>query len=97
MRAVDDSCLGTPVDVSIVTPCNNEESGITRIASEFGPVLTILWRDYTVELVFVDYGSTDGTWAEVTKLAEERLLASPRPHTPIEAVTARNAWRHTGI
>ncbi len=54
------------MDISIVIPCYNEEENIPRIQREFLPVAIGLTRTRSVEVIFVDDGSTDGTWQALT-------------------------------
>jgi dolichol-phosphate mannosyltransferase len=61
------------VDLSIVIPCYNEESGVAHMASELQPVLRGLGATASVEVVFVDDGSTDGTWACLSELPDDSL------------------------
>jgi dolichol-phosphate mannosyltransferase len=49
------------MDLSIVIPCFNEQASIELLAAGLNPVLDDLRRDRSVELVFVDDGSTDRT------------------------------------
>jgi dolichol-phosphate mannosyltransferase len=49
------------MDISIVVPCYNEVGNIVRIRQDLFPVAAKLAENYSVELVFVDDGSTDGT------------------------------------
>jgi glycosyltransferase involved in cell wall biosynthesis len=49
--------------LSLVIPCYNEEKGIPNLAAQLNPVLRELEKKYTVELVFVDDGSTDNTYS----------------------------------
>src|SRR3989344_8368617 len=46
--------------LSIVIPCFNEEDGIPQLAEQLTPVLWQL-KQYNIELIFVDDGSTDKT------------------------------------
>jgi dolichol-phosphate mannosyltransferase len=48
--------------LSIVVPCYNEVDNIDKLRGEFFPVLAELARQSSIEVVFVDDGSTDGTW-----------------------------------
>jgi len=51
------------MDLSIVIPCYNEVDNISKLESEFIPVLNQLAATRSVEVVFVDDGSRDGTFA----------------------------------
>ncbi|MHB8765379.1 MAG: glycosyltransferase family 2 protein [Deferrisomatales bacterium] len=53
-------------ELSVVVPAHNEARNLQELARELGPVLdrvTPAW-----EVIFVDDGSTDGTWGEVHEL-----------------------------
>ena len=50
------------MDLSIVIPCYNEVENVSRLRTEFLPIVAELARTRAVEVVFVDDGSTDGTW-----------------------------------
>ena len=56
------------MDLSIVIPCCNEEDSVPDLVNRLFPVLEQLRRDRTVEVVFVDDGSTDATYAELQKI-----------------------------
>jgi len=49
------------VDLSIVIPCYNEVETIPKIQQEFFPVVAELAKTHSVEVIFVDDGSRDGT------------------------------------
>jgi len=49
------------MDLSIVIPCFNEAQNVPTMASTLTPVVAELSRTCSVELLFVDDGSTDGT------------------------------------
>jgi dolichol-phosphate mannosyltransferase len=49
------------VDLSIVIPCYNEVKAIPKIQQEFFPVVAELAKTHSVEVIFVDDGSRDGT------------------------------------
>jgi len=49
------------MDLSIVIPCFNEQDNVELLAAGLLPVLAELGRDRSVELLFVDDGSTDRT------------------------------------
>lgn len=49
------------MDLTIIIPCFNESDSIPTLHDELTPVVAALRRDRSVEVVFVDDGSTDGT------------------------------------
>jgi dolichol-phosphate mannosyltransferase len=49
------------VDLTIVIPCYNEVGNVPKIQREFFPVVVHMAQQQSVEVVFVDDGSTDGT------------------------------------
>jgi dolichol-phosphate mannosyltransferase len=61
------------VDLSIVIPCYDEESSIEHLAAELQPVLQALGETASVEVVFVDDGSTDRTWERLSGLSAAAL------------------------
>lgn len=54
--------------LSVILPAYNETGLISRAAERIGDVLRSANIPY--ELIFVDDGSTDGTWDEIAKVAE---------------------------
>jgi dolichol-phosphate mannosyltransferase len=50
------------MDLSIVIPCYNEAENVPRIQRELIPVVSELAKNRSLEVVFVDDGSSDGTW-----------------------------------
>ena len=50
------------MDLSVIIPCYNEADNIGKIERELFPVVRELAETQSVEVVFVDDGSTDGTW-----------------------------------
>jgi dolichol-phosphate mannosyltransferase len=50
------------MDLSIIVPCYNEVENVSKIQEEFLPVVIELANARSVEVVFVDDGSTDDTW-----------------------------------
>jgi dolichol-phosphate mannosyltransferase len=50
------------MDLSIVVPCCNEADNVGKLKSEFMPIVQELARTRSVEVIFVDDGSTDETW-----------------------------------
>jgi dolichol-phosphate mannosyltransferase len=51
------------MDLSIILPCCNEADNVPKIRDEFFPVVAELAQTRTLEVIFVDDGSTDNTWA----------------------------------
>jgi dolichol-phosphate mannosyltransferase len=47
--------------LSLIIPAYNESEGVAHTATRLRPVLDTLGRDYALEVVFVDDGSTDNT------------------------------------
>lgn len=50
------------MDLSIVVPCYNESDNVAKIQQEFFPVVAELAQTRSVEVIFVDDGSSDDTW-----------------------------------
>ena len=57
--------------ISIVIPAYREESNISPFWRELRAVITPLERDYDFEVIFIDDGSTDGTWREIARIARD--------------------------
>lgn len=69
------------IDISLVAPCLNEEENVAVLAKRFFDASR--QHPYTVEIVFVDDGSTDSTASKIESLMEEygervRLVRHPR-------------------
>jgi len=63
--------------LSVIIPAYNEEENIRKAAGVLSSILTAEKADY--ELIFVDDGSTDGTWREIAMLsAEEKEIKGVR-------------------
>lgn len=50
------------MDLSIVVPCYNESDNVAKIQQEFFPVVAELAQTRSVEVIFIDDGSSDNTW-----------------------------------
>jgi dolichol-phosphate mannosyltransferase len=62
--------------LSIVIPLYNEIENIPKLQQEFLPVVGELVQSHMVEVIFVDDGSTDGTWHALdtfTKTSNSRV------------------------
>lgn len=61
------------VAISVVIPCYNEEESVSELAKNIISILDGLGRGF--EIIFVDDGSTDGTFVQLTRLhaMDERI------------------------
>jgi polysaccharide deacetylase family protein (PEP-CTERM system associated) len=59
--------------VTIVIPCYNERPALRYLQRTLAELDETLGRSFEVSLVFVDDGSTDGTWEELQSLFGDRL------------------------
>ena len=57
-----------PVDVSIVVPLLNEEESVESLYSSVKGVMELIGKEY--EILFVDDGSTDGTFEALAKISK---------------------------
>ncbi|MBP6978523.1 MAG: glycosyltransferase family 2 protein [Bacteroidales bacterium] len=55
------------MDLSVVIPLYNEQESLTELSSWIGSVLKD--RDLAYEILFVDDGSTDGSWETIMRLS----------------------------
>lgn len=60
------------MDLSIVIPCCNEEDSVPQLVAKLFPVVEQLRRDRSVELVFVDDGSTDATYDRLQEIVRDQ-------------------------
>jgi len=56
--------------ISIVLPAYHEEGSIRPIYDELCVILSTLEGRYRYEIIYVDDGSTDGTWREIDTLSQ---------------------------
>jgi dolichol-phosphate mannosyltransferase len=59
------------MDLSILIPCYNEIDNVPKLQQEFLPVAKDLAAHFTMEVVFVDDGSRDGTLAALKEVFGE--------------------------
>jgi polysaccharide deacetylase family protein (PEP-CTERM system associated) len=79
--AIDTADGGRRVPLTIVVPCYNERPALPYLSNTLDSVNKLLRRDYDLSYVFVDDGSTDGTWEILNRLfgarKECRLVQHP--------------------
>jgi dolichol-phosphate mannosyltransferase len=68
------------VDLSIVIPCFNEAENAEQLSQGLGPVVARLRQQRTVEIVFVDDGSTDGTGDRLARAFRQDPLVQVLRH-----------------
>lgn len=61
--------ISYPIDISVVVPLYNEEESLYELT---GAIEESLAKTYSFEIIFIDDGSTDASWEEVSKLAQEK-------------------------
>jgi glycosyltransferase involved in cell wall biosynthesis len=70
---------GAPIGLSIIVPMHNEAGNVQPLHAELRTVVDALERDaameargegdpWGIEIIFVDDGSTDGTWEEIARV-----------------------------
>ncbi len=50
------------MDLTVVVPCFDEAENVATLTEDFAPVMELLARDRSIEVLFVDDGSRDDTW-----------------------------------
>jgi dolichol-phosphate mannosyltransferase len=65
------------MDLSIIIPCYNEIENVPKLCAEFFPVAAKLAEDRSVEVIFVDDGSVDGTFAALTETFQDNFRGVP--------------------
>jgi dolichol-phosphate mannosyltransferase len=81
------SRIAEPV-LSVVVPCHNEAESLDRLASELSKLGTLLTGKFDVELILVDDGSTDATWARLRELFADVLGARLVRHEQNQGIAA---------
>ncbi|NLE75698.1 MAG: glycosyltransferase family 2 protein [Chloroflexi bacterium] len=67
------------IDLSIVIPCYNEAGNVAQLHHDLLPTLRELSVGRSIQVVFVDDGSTDATWQRLHEAFA--LLGDPSPAT----------------
>ncbi|MEG2281640.1 MAG: glycosyltransferase, partial [Rikenellaceae bacterium] len=57
------------MDISLVIPAYNEEESLRELTAWISRVMAEAHLSY--EILFIDDGSTDNTWSEITSLSKE--------------------------
>jgi glycosyltransferase involved in cell wall biosynthesis len=65
--------MNPKVDISIITPCFNEEDNVLDCARSVAKVMAAELPGVSYEHIFVDNSSTDGTFHELRKIANQDL------------------------
>ncbi len=80
------------MELSVIVPCLNEEANVPELAARLGEVFRV--GKLEGELVLVDDGSTDGTWAAIERAAASMPYVVGRRHAQNRGISA--AWK-TGV
>ena len=67
------------MDLSVVIPCYNEADNVEKLRDEFFPVIDELAATRSVEVIFVDDGSTDATWSALHGAFDDRGKLGSNP------------------
>jgi glycosyltransferase involved in cell wall biosynthesis len=68
---IDPGDVSGPLDVSVILPAYNESDSIDGVYEQVAVVMDE--QPYSYEIIFVDDGSTDGTWERIVQLAQKDL------------------------
>ena len=89
------------VPLTIVVPCYNERPALPYLSNTLDSVTKLLRRDYDLSYVFVDDGSTDGTWEILNRLfgsrKECRLVQHPENRGVAVAILTGIRYAETEI
>jgi phenylacetate-CoA ligase len=79
-------------EITVIVPCLNEEANVPELVARMGEVFAV--GNLDGELLLVDDGSTDGTWAAIEKAQAEHPFLVGRRHPENRGIAA--AWK-TGV
>lgn len=80
------------MDLSVVVPCLNEEGNVPELVARVGEVFRV--GQLEGELILVDDGSTDGTWAKIEEARQQHGFVVGRRHPRNLGIAA--GWK-TGV
>jgi phenylacetate-CoA ligase len=80
------------MELSVIVPCLNEEGNVPELTGRVGDVLSVGGIDG--ELILVDDGSTDGTWAAIEAASAQHPFVVGRRHGQNRGIAA--GWK-TGV
>ncbi|HWE27368.1 MAG TPA: glycosyltransferase [Polyangia bacterium] len=80
------------MELSVIVPCLNEEANVPELVSRLGDVFKVGGIDG--ELILVDDGSSDGTWAAIESSTRENPFVVGRRHAENRGIAA--GWK-TGV
>ena len=80
------------MDLSVVVPCLNEEANIPELVARVGEVFRV--GELYGELVLVDDGSTDATWAVIERMSAQHPFVVGRRHLQNRGIAL--SWK-TGV
>ena len=80
------------MELSVIVPCLNEEANVPELVTRIGEVFKVGQID--AELVLIDDGSTDGTWAAIERACAEHPFVVGRRHAQNGGIAV--AWK-TGV
>lgn len=81
LHPLEETCASRQFDISVVVPCLNEEANVPALAERLLDATDE--AGLVSEIVFVDDGSTDGTWASIEHCRErwgDRVVGVRHPH-----------------
>ena len=88
------------LDISVVVPLYNEEESLPELTAWIDRVARENGLSY--EIVFVDDGSTDGSWETLERLKEHypalraigyrRATTASRPHSTADSLPPKATW-----
>ncbi|WP_179879857.1 glycosyltransferase family 2 protein [Bradyrhizobium ottawaense] len=72
MQSIEEPAVGHAPALSIVVPCFNEEDGISELVRRCSESATLAVGCDGYEIILVDDGSSDGTWASISSETSRR-------------------------